>query len=271
MTQRDFVQAPDELDRMLTGFYDRLSNQMAGGKRVHPEELLPEAQDPLEGLVPEDQVDELGFSEWMDPAFWAITSPERLTDQDLVNIPDAGGEVRSGKGSDFFRSGEAPNNYANRHNPLYKARTEFIRAINPQIEKMFGVRGGGVGYYRPPKASDAAPGGRSSNSDHYSAGAVDYYGTPEQLDAVAAWARSQPFVSFVRWRSESHYDHVHMSIDIGWIAKNFYKGREVPPLQSPTRVSSTPSPTLPEGHQAAPIPSESSPATPPPITPGRPS
>lgn len=247
------------LDPLITAVYENLSTRMAGGQRRHPDSLLPGADDPLEGILPSDYAPDAGVYDWFDPAVWAMAQEGDITEAMIngLNFPPT--SVTSGKGMDFYRGGEAPGNYVNRNNPLYKSRTDFIKSVNPQIERLFGVKGGGVGYYRPPSASDADPGGRSSNSDHYSAGAVDYYGTPDQLDALAAWLQGQPFVSFVRWRSESHTDHLHMSVDLGWVAQNYFQGQQTPTLPTPTTTTTTTAPT--------PDPTP----TPPPVTQGRPS
>jgi hypothetical protein len=234
------------LDRLLDSVYDKLSQRLAGGQRTNVNDLLPGAQDPLEGLVPEDMLPDLPMQDWFDPTVFA-----RSTDQaefDMTGISAASGPGKDGTGSDWFRTGEAPNNYVNRHNPLYKARTDFARQINRHIEELFGVSGGGVGYYRPPHANDSAPGGRSGNSDHYSAGAIDYYGTGEQLDRLRDWLTQQPFTGFVRWRSESHYDHLHVSFDLGWVAENYFQGRALPPITasaSPQNAAVS-APTLPD-------------------------
>src|SRR5690606_4759409 len=74
--------------------------------------------------------------------------------------------------------------------------------------------------YRPPGGG----GGQAKNSDHQSAGALDIFGPEHVLDAIRDWAIQQPWVSFVRWKSPYHYDHVHISVDIGWVAENFFGG-----------------------------------------------
>lgn len=225
------------LDGILTGIFDRLSRQVAGGSRMDPRDLLPGAQDPLEGIVPDEFVPEVQGVDWFDPTVWARATPEDISMVDLSKIQPATGAGREGKGLDWFRGGEAKNNYANRHNPLYQARREFAVAITPQIEEMFGVSAqGSAGYMRQPSSGDAAPGGRSGNSDHYSGGALDLFGTKEEMVALRNWAVEQPWVSFVRCQSESHYDHVHLSIDVGWIAQNYFQGREVPSVvNTPSR------------------------------------
>lgn len=219
------------LDGILTGIFDRLSRQVAGGGRMDPRDLLPGAQDPLEGIVPDEFVPEVQGVDWFDPTVWARATPEDMSMVDLSNLTAATGPGKEGKGQDWFRTGEAKNNYANRHNPLYQARRDFAVALAPQIEEMFGVSAqGSAGHMRQPQASHAAAGGPSANSDHYSGGAIDFFGDEAELDALRDWLVEQPFTSFVRWKTESHYDHVHVSFDTGWVAQNYFEGRQVPPV-----------------------------------------
>lgn len=272
------VQSP--LRRNLLDAYDALSHQIAGGQRRDHRDLLPGAEDPLEGIIPDEfrsQIEDIG--EWFEPTEWAGLSPTDVPRADLTTIPAPGTKVVTGNGGDFFRSGEAPNNYVNRQNPLYLARTEFAESVTPRINELFGTTGH-AGHYREPLASDAAKGGRSANSDHYSAGAVDFFGTVEQLDALREWAVGQPFVSFVRWRSESHGgstgtepgSHLHMSFDLGWIAQNYFQGREAPSFTAQTQTTPTLPPQAAQGPTPAPQePQEPLLEPPPPITPGRPS
>lgn len=231
------------LGGVLTQIFDRLSRQVAGGNRTDPRDLLPGAQDPLEGLVPDEFLPDVTMIDWFDPTIWARAAPGEMSLIDLSNITPATGPGKDGKGLDWFRGGEAPNNYANRHNPLYQARRDFAEKITPEIEKLFGVSAqGSAGHMRQPQASHKAPGGPSSNSDHYSGGALDLFGSKEEMTALRNWAVEQPWVSFVRFQSESHFDHVHLSIDLGWIAQNFFEGRNVPPVRSSSPVSAPTSP-----------------------------
>lgn len=251
MTFRDLTRERPArpLDGLLTAIFDRLSNQIAGG-RVHPEDLRPEVTLPDEGFVPEEILPDLEMQDWFDPVEWAKADP----DTPEFNVPTAKaatGSGRDGTGGDWFRTSEAPNNFANRHNPLYKARADFAAQVAGRVEDMFGVEASGVNYLRPPKSSDAAAGGRSSNSDHYSAGAIDFFGTPEELDRLRAWAVNQPFSSFVRWRSESHFDHLHLSFDLGWVAENYFKGRQVPDLTAGVSTGGLEAPPAPEVEAAA--------------------
>lgn len=232
--------------RQLLDLYDVLSHKIAGGQRVDHRQMLPGADDPAEGVVPDDfrpEVTDLG--RWFRPSEWLGVGPEDQVRADLGAIPEPAKGGVDGKGMDFFRGGEAPDNYTNRNNPLYAARREFAADINSRIEDLFDVDGGGVGWMRPPQSSDAAPGGRSANSDHYSGGAVDYYGDPGELDALRNWLVQQPFVSFVRWRSESHHDHLHASFDLGWVAQNYFQGRQVPSVQAPSAPRASQSPREP--------------------------
>jgi hypothetical protein len=223
-----------------------LSDQIAGGRRSDPSDLLPGATDPFEGTVPERFLPDVSNFDWFDPTVWAGTSLD--SSLDLTAVP-ASGPGTPGDGSDFFRGSEAPNNYTNRQNPLYQARREFSVAVAPQLERMFGVTAeGSAGYLRPPSAGDADPGGRSANSDHYSGGAADFFGTPAELDALHDYLVEQPYVSFIRWRSESHGGpngddpsaHLHVSFDLGWVAQNYYQTRTLPPQAKPPKPAGEP-------------------------------
>lgn len=228
------------IDDLLTQTFAELSNRVAGGQRLDPRELLPEVGLPDEGQIPEELLAELMGIDSFDPVAWSRGLPDDISQVDVTKIKPASGPGREGKGLDFFRGGEAPNNYANRHNPLYKARRDFMVAIAPQLEELFGVSAqGSAGYMRQPSKGDAAAGGRSANSDHYSGGALDLFGTKEEMVALRNWAVNQPWVSFVRCQSESHYDHVHISADLGWIAQNFFQGQNLPPIRR-TLMAPTP-------------------------------
>jgi hypothetical protein len=270
MTVRD---PQNPLRQNLLGLYETLSSKIAGGQRTDHRDLLPGADDPLEGLVPDDyRSDLVDLGEWFQPSDWAGLSGDDPMRIDLASIPAPGKTVTAGKGLDFFRSGEAPSNYANRNNPLYQARREFAVSVAPKIEEMFGVSAGGsAGYMRAPKASHADPGGPSSNSDHYSGGAIDFYGTKEEMIALRNWAETQPWVSFVRCQSESHYDHAHLSVDIGWIAKNYFSGRQTPTLPSPVARAPQASTRPPTTPGEPPTDAGVGIAAPPPMTTGRPS
>jgi hypothetical protein len=217
---------------LLTAVLERKANRDAGGQRVNVNDLLPGADDPFEGSVDPDFMPE-GNYDWFDPT----VNPDDPT-TDFSGMSAASGPGKPGKGMDWFRGGEAPNNYQNRNNPLYQARRDFSVAIAPQLEDQFGVSAhGSAGHLRAPQKGDAAPGGRSANSDHYSGGATDFFGTVEELDALHDFLITQPYVSFIRWRSESHGGpegtdpsaHLHVSYDLGWIAQNYYKGKTIPP------------------------------------------
>ena len=216
---------------------DRLSNMIAGGQRIDPRLINPNGgllDDPLEGLVPEQYAEEIGRYDWFDPAVFAKAA---AADDPLAALSGfglsfpTGGPGRDGEGGDWFRSGEAPNNFANRNNPLYVARREFAVWIDQHIRQQFNVTGT-AGHLRQPHPSDADPGGRSPNSDHYSGGATDYFGDKAELQRLRDWLVQQPFVSFVRWQSESHFDHVHVSYDLGWVAQNWF-GRSDPQVTLP--------------------------------------
>jgi len=252
MTVRDQTQeraADRPLGRLLLAQFNAVSNAIAGGQRIDVNEVLPtgERWNPLEGMLP----DEVTFPDQFDPATFAMADPNRPDSFNLANIPAAGtGAGREGKGLDWFRAGQAPDNYANRNNPLYRARADFVsKHVAPTIAEAFpGMTVTGQGYYRPPGGG----GGQAKNSDHQSAGALDVFGTPEEMAALREWAVTQPWVSFVRCNSEHHYDHVHLSVDIGWVAHNYFSGGTVPDMKVPSQETMA-APELPETEQPGPI------------------
>lgn len=216
----------------LVAQLDKISHTSAGGQRQPWQDAgLPSD----EGFFPEDYSQQVPSMDWFDPSMWQQADPNDPSTFDLGQIPASSGPVKEGKGMDFYRGGQAPSNYSNKLNPAYVARADFGCAVNKQIMALFKVEGT-CNYYRKPEASDAAPGGRATNSDHLSAGAIDY--TPaegtslEELDRLRNWLVTQPWVSFVRWRSESHSTHLHMSIDLGWVARNYFQSRQAPTLSN---------------------------------------
>ena len=249
------------LGSLLTSVFDQLSNQIAGGSRVDHRSLLPGADDPFEGVIPDEFLPGVETFDWFDPTVWAAARPDDITRVDLNAIPVPTGVGASGTGLDWFRSSEAPNNFTNRNNPLYVSRKDFVVALAPQLEEMFGVSAGGAGYYRPPAAADAAEGGRSPNSDHYSAGALDFYGTPEELTSLRNWLVEQPFVAFVRYQSESHETHLHLSIDVGWVAHNYFQDSQLPKVTPPALTLQGEPPQQPrEPELPPPLPTDGGPS-----------
>lgn len=285
MTMRDPV---NPVRRLQLAVYETLADRIAGGRRQDPRALLPGNDDPSEGVMPNYLPEIEGYEsietfDWFDPTAWAGLDASSIPGMDLASIP-VGGAGISGRGLDFFRVGEAPNNYANRNNPLYQARKDFAVAVAPRIEDMFGVSSeGSAGYYRAPQASHADPGGPSANSDHYSAGAIDFFGSVERLDALREYLVAQPWVGFVRWRSESHGGpsgtekgaHLHVSFNLGWIAQNYFQGRQAPALSAPTaprQPSQAPRQATEREVAATGAPPPMAPApAPPPIVRGQPS
>jgi hypothetical protein len=214
-----------QLDGLLTQMFSALSDRIAGGQRSDARDLLPEVLDPDEGTIPEEFLADVTEVEYFDPT---TATPADVAAFDINSVKPGTGAGKEGKGLDWFRKGEAPNNYANKDNPLYRARREFAMAIAPQLEELFGVSAqGSAGHMRKPSSGDAAAGGRSANSDHYSGGALDLFGTKEEMVALRNWAIEQPWVSFVRCQSESHHDHVHLSIDLGWVKENFFQNQDM--------------------------------------------
>lgn len=218
-------QDPDGLGGVLSALYERLSDQIAGGKRTASPMLALDDPD-AEGFLPDEYRQQVPAMDWFDPAMFAQMDPANPTTWDFSSLPSAGGPGQAGKGMDWFRSGEAPNNFQNRSNPLYQSRRDFAVGIAGELRQMFDVTDqGSAGYMRDPHPSHAAPGGPSGNSDHYSGGAIDFFGSKSELTRLRNWLVEQPFVSFVRWQTESHFDHVHVSFDLNWVAQNFYGGQ----------------------------------------------
>ncbi len=132
----------------------------------------------------------------------------------------SGGAPRGGYAQ---RGHQAPNNYANRNHPDYRRRAQWIRDVGQNlITAAFPhAKVGGVNYYRPPSQ---VGNGRARNSDHQSAGAVDVYGRNlQELKAIEAWARRQPWASVVIHSGDRHHEghHVHISVDVGWVKNNW--------------------------------------------------
>lgn len=88
--------------------------------------------------------------------------------------------------------GEAPNNIANRNHPAYQERAQFMSEMHDYILQNFNVSS--AGQYRDTSVSGG--GQRSSNSDHYSGGAVDFSGSQAELERLFGWLQTQPWVSF---------------------------------------------------------------------------
>ncbi|KKL26890.1 hypothetical protein LCGC14_2390740, partial [marine sediment metagenome] len=55
------------LGDLLTSVYDQLSNQIAGGQRRPEQSLLPGADDPLEGSIPDEFLPGVDTFDWFDP------------------------------------------------------------------------------------------------------------------------------------------------------------------------------------------------------------
>lgn len=238
---------------LLTRMYGNLSKNLAGGSPLDLQGLNPITGDELDweadGMIPEEFATVVPTNDWFDAI--GFRSPQQAQEaMGSLNLSSitAAGPGRQGSGGDWFRTGQAPNNYANRHHPLYQARAAFVaEQVAPTIQKLFpGMSVQGQNYYRPPGGG----GGQAANSDHQSAGALDIFGTPEQMAAVRDWLVLQPWVSFVRYNSPHHYDHVHVSIDLGWVAQNAYGGTP-PPIGEATDADragaepTTPAPKLP--------------------------
>lgn len=105
--------------------------------------------------------------------------------------------------------GEAANNIANRDHPLYQERAQFVSQHKGQVMDRFGLKD--WGQWRDVDAE--VNGNRSSNSDHYSGGANDFYGSMDAMQAAATHLQNQPYVSFVRIHEPG--PHLHVSYMLG--------------------------------------------------------
>lgn len=90
--------------------------------------------------------------------------------------------------------------------PSLQGRADHITGMVPSIEAAFGVHS--VGQYRN---TNALGGTGYPHSDHYWGGALDFGGSFEAMDNLAAAAKNWPGVKYVLWQTKGHYDHVHIS------------------------------------------------------------
>lgn len=126
-----------------------------------------------------------------------------------------GSETYSGSTfSNWTGSGrQAPNNKAfadeaRRGEGSYGARAEFVAQIGPQIAEAYNLS-------KPQqwRDLDMQPKGGSSNSDHYSGGAIDLFGTMGDMQAAAADLVNRPYVAGVRIHEPGPHLHVSFNID----------------------------------------------------------
>lgn len=112
-----------------------------------------------------------------------------------TQTPSGGSVSSSGDRIKFSRGvGEAPNNRGNRDHPTYQARAAFMEDMNRTILSNFSVSP--LGQWRDLSVSGG--GQRSSNSDHYSGGALDFSGSQSELNRLFSWLQTQPWVSFAQ-------------------------------------------------------------------------
>jgi hypothetical protein len=179
--------------------------------------------------IPQDILDSL--FDIADPAFDAILDLWKHH-QDFQNNYSSY-EVTPALPSGYGASGQAPNNAALKNTPVYRYRREVTAPHYADlITSLFpGTEIGGLGYIRP--ASDVG-GGKSSNSDHQSGGAIDVYFknvSPEESDQklrqVANWARSYPEIfSLVVYEGNS--SHQKIGSDSGHVHLSFNLAHQVP-------------------------------------------
>jgi hypothetical protein len=121
---------------------------------------------------------------------WSTESAAAIPNQDVT-----GGKLsQTGDRIKYVRSGEAPNNIANRNQPAYRQRAQFMTEMKGYITQAFNVTS--AGQWRD--VSAAGGGQRSRNSDHYSGGALDFSGSREEIDRLFNWLKTQPWVSFAQ-------------------------------------------------------------------------
>src|SRR5690606_20156270 len=123
-------QRPSQLEAMLRLLYERLSDQIAGGMRANVNLLGPLGQeiDPeFEGMLPAD----LNFgppATLLDAPVFRLAAPKAPDGsiaESVLQSPSSSPtsvQGRAGKGGGWLRTGQAPNNHANRHPPPDGAR-----------------------------------------------------------------------------------------------------------------------------------------------------
>lgn len=92
---------------------------------------------------------------------------------------------------------------------VYGQRAQYVAQAIPQIASMFNLTSGG--QWRDLNAKVTAD--RSANSDHYSGGAGDFFGSVANMNAGLAWAKNQPGVSFAKVHGSP--PHLHISWRLG--------------------------------------------------------
>jgi hypothetical protein len=121
------------------------------------------------------------------------------------------------------KGASAPSNWVNRYQPEYAHRRDVLApSFASEFKSTFsGVnpRVGGLGYMRDPNVAGNVGGGRASNSDHQSGGALDLYaGSHEDMLRIEQWASSHPAVSYVIYSGNKDHErhHVHVSLRLGY-------------------------------------------------------
>lgn len=138
----------------------------------------------------------------------AMGAYQKGRDQYAAASTDSGGTTYG-----INRGGEAPNNKAHaaearRGEGVYGARAQRVSSLIPQIESQFDVRFGG--QWRDINADVTAD--RSANSDHYSGGALDFFGSDAEMKRLADWLGNRSDVSFVKIHGSP--PHVHVSFKL---------------------------------------------------------
>lgn len=131
-----------------------------------------------------------------------------------------GGGVASGTG-DYYNGGQAPDNLAHHDEARqgigpYGQRAQFATSMVPVINSKFNVRTSAENdqwrYAVDPQNKDQA-----RNSDHLSGGALDLWvvdGDYDSMNKARDWLSTLPQVSFIRWQSDGHQTHLHVSFHL---------------------------------------------------------
>lgn len=181
-----------------------------------PRSLDPDEQDlgeDTEEFTPEFEFD---LPEAVDVPGQAPGAPGEVEERTPFDVSDLsmGGDgnfVRTSKGLIRFTRGvgEAPSNKANWQDPAYVARADFMAGVLDFALEAFDAAS--AGHYRDHNA-EVTP-NRSSNSDHYSGGAIDLRAsTVEEAHRILAWASQQPWVSFAQVYPDSTLVHISANI-----------------------------------------------------------
>lgn len=147
------------------------------------------------------------------------------TMQDLLFAQDyitSSGGLSAGTASGFGNTDPANIAAAQAGIGPYGARVQIATQYGQMLASEFGLAADGIGYFRP--ATESVGGGRSENSDHITAGAVDFHLNPadptefakgQALISKLNQLMAQGIVSGYIWNpndpNDPHYGHIHVS------------------------------------------------------------